>query len=171
MTVTEDLSRRKYHRDRSLCIIRSAEPGEAAMLSALALRSKSYWGYSSAFIDSCRDELAYRGEDIQSNRFRFAVAEVDEVCMGFYALRRVSSEEIELEALFVEPGQIGKGYGRRLIDHAKAEAAAWGAARLIIQADPHADAFYRAAGGKVIGQRESESIGGRLLPLFAISLP
>jgi hypothetical protein len=34
--------------------IRHARPGEAGVLSALAVRSKAHWGYDGAFLDSVR---------------------------------------------------------------------------------------------------------------------
>ena len=37
--------------------IRSARPEEAETLSALALRSKAYWGYPADFMEACREEL------------------------------------------------------------------------------------------------------------------
>lgn len=151
-------------------IIRPANPAEAERLSALALRSKAYWGYPPAFMSACRDELTYTAEDIASSTQQFAVAEAGGSCVGFYVLAPSTQDEMELEALFVEPAHIGKGCGREMIEHAKAAAAAGGAARLIVQGDPHAARFYEAAGGRVIGQRESGSIPGRYLPLYAIAL-
>ena len=35
--------------------------------------------------------------------------------MGFYSLEHISTSEVELSYLFVEPTFIGKGYGRKLI--------------------------------------------------------
>jgi GNAT superfamily N-acetyltransferase len=70
----------------------------------------------------------------------------------------LSVKEFELQALFVEPMRIGQGVGRALMDHAKVFAANVGAHSLVIEGDPHAERFYRAAGGRLIGQRESNSI-------------
>lgn len=39
--------------------IRVARADEHADISELALRSKSYWGYSKEFLDACRDELTF----------------------------------------------------------------------------------------------------------------
>ena len=150
--------------------MRPARPAEAEALSTLALRSKAHWGYSSAFMEACRDELTYRADDIASASFRFVVAEVDAAIVGFYALERLSAEEVELEALFVEPSHIGCGWGRALITHARQEAAKWGASTMTIQGDPHAEAFYRAAGGVRTGHRVSASVPGRYLPVFTIEL-
>jgi GNAT superfamily N-acetyltransferase len=150
--------------------IRRAHAGEARVLSELALRSKAHWGYSSEFLEAVRAELSYSEKQLQSERMRFFVLESTGRAVGFYALAHQGDTEIELDALFVEPEHIGKGFGRLLIEHAKSVAAALGATRLIIQGDPNAERFYRAAGGVLTGTRPSGSIPGRFLPTFAIDL-
>lgn len=148
--------------------IRRAQAPEARRLSEVAFHSKAYWGYSPEFMAACRRELTYTPADLRANPF--FVAEVDGRIVGFYGLASLSPTEIELEALFIEPAYIGQGYGRALIDHAKVTAQNLGAAALIIQGDPNAAPFYRAAGGRLTGQRESASIPGRYLPTFVIPL-
>jgi GNAT superfamily N-acetyltransferase len=101
---------------------------------------------------------------------RFVVLERAEIVIGFYALALQSGRAAELEALFVEPRFIGKGFGRVLLEDAKSVAATLGATLLIIQGDPNAERFYLAAGGVLSGTRESGSIPGRFLPMFEISL-
>lgn len=150
--------------------VRAARRDEARLLSDLALRSKAHWDYSAEFLVKVRDELSYRAEQIDSPDMRFAVIEVDGSPVGFYALQLLPASEIELGSLFVEPGFIGKGIGRKLMEHAKFVAAQLGATRMIIQGDPNAERFYIAAGGVLTGTRESGSIPGRLLPTFAIDL-
>ena len=149
-------------------LIRKAAEHEAALLSALAFRSKAYWTYPEAFMEACRSELSYSSKDLR--RHLFYVAEAAGSVVGFYALIELSAQEMELEALFVEPEHIGHGYGRRLIEHAKATARVLGPSSLIIQGDPNAETFYLAAGGKRTGERESGSIAGRYLPVFTINL-
>lgn len=152
------------------CAIRSAATTEAGLLSALAMRSKAYWGYSSEFLEACRAELSYSPDQIESSKLMFTVAEVAGAVTGFYALEQLSPTEFELEALFVDPNHIGKGVGLALIEHAKSTAAKLGGKSLIIQGDPNAASFYQAAGGVHTGQRESGSIAGRLLPVFTVQL-
>lgn len=98
------------------------------------------------------------------------MALLDSELAGFHAIEDVSGHEFELTALFVEPARMGTGVGRSLIEHAKAEARERGARVLTIQGDPNAERFYRAAGAEPVGQRPSESVAGRSLPLFAIEL-
>jgi N-acetylglutamate synthase-like GNAT family acetyltransferase len=151
-------------------MIRPARVEEARLLSDLALRSKAHWGYSAEFIEQCREELSYSEQQLRAEHMRFFVIESLQRVAGFYALKRLSANEMELEAMFVEPASIGEGFGRLLIDHAKSVASAMGAKRLVIQSDPYAQHFYVAAGGVVIGTRESASIPGRFLPTLAIEL-
>ena len=143
---------------------------EATLLSDLAMRSKAYWGYSNEFMEKCRDELSVQAFDIENRNFQYLVGELNNEIVGFYALERLSQLELELEALFVEPKEIGAGIGGALIRHAKKRAAGLGGQVLKIQGDPHAEKFYRAAGGVLTGTQESASIGGRYLPMFEINL-
>lgn len=151
-------------------VIRNARRDEASELSGLAMRSKAYWGYSREFMDACREELSVPQSHLENSRFCYVVAEHHGVIVGYYALERLSAAEFELEALFVEPRYIGSGIGRALITHAKKRAETAGGRTLIIQGDPNAENFYRAAGGRLTGKRESASIPGRFLPIFKICL-
>ncbi len=147
--------------------IRRAVENEAAWLSELAMRSKAIWGYGPEFMAACRDELTLSRDYIE--RHPTFVVETGTV-VGFYALEHLDPGEVELAFLFVEPEAIGHGHGRQLIEHAKTQARAAGYATMVIQGDPHAERFYRAAGGRLVGTQESLSIPGRLLPLFHLDL-
>ncbi len=150
--------------------IRAARPDEAASLSLLAMRSKAYWGYSQDFLDACRTELSVLPAEIKAGEYQHAVAENDSGILGFYALKRLTGRKFELEALFVEPDHIGTGIGRALMSHAHESVDSQGGTAIIIQSDPHAARFYKAAGGVLIGEKESGSIPGRYLPVYEISL-
>ncbi len=150
--------------------IRPANPQDDELLSGIALRSKSYWGYSAEFIEACRAELSISETEITDKERHYFAAESNDEVIGFYALERLSANEYELEALFVEPQRIGQGIGKALINHAKSTARELGARSLLIQSDPNATAFYLATGGVLIGERQSNSISGRYLPEFRISL-
>jgi len=157
-------------RDHVVHSIVEAKPSDATQLSKLAIRSKAIWGYDASFMQACEKELSYSAEKILAPNYHFYVAKKQNDVLGFYALQALSETQAELEALFVEPEWIGKGIGRTLIQHAIGFAKNQGCNSLIIQGDPHAEKFYRAAGGKNIGERESDSIPGRYLPVFEIFL-
>ncbi len=148
--------------------LRCAREDEAADLSRLTQRSKAHWGYTQAFMDACREELTVSAADIKADRRHYVVAVSGTTLAGFYSLDKMSDTEYELEALFVEPEHMGRGIGRTLLGHASDLVTARGGNRLLIQSDPHAEAFYRAAGAESIGHRESDSVPGRLLPLLVI---
>jgi GNAT superfamily N-acetyltransferase len=148
--------------------IRDATADEANALSDLAFRAKAHWGYPDDFMDACRGELTYPSELVAAGGF--AVAEVDGHRTGFYALSKVSPNTAELDALFVEPEHIGSGVGRALLDDALAAGRQAALERIIVQADPNAAGFYERAGAVQIGERESGSIPGRMLPLYEIRL-
>lgn len=156
--------------DDSELTIRPARPADAPLLSALAMRSKAYWGYSQEFMHAVQAELTYTCQQIESLHLRVFVLERNGQVIGFHALKQLPLPDIELDALFVAPEFIGKGFGRQLLEHAKQVATELGAGRMIIHGDPNAESFYLAAGGVLTGRRESLSIPGRFLPTFAIEL-
>lgn len=147
--------------------IRPARPGESEALSRLTLRSKAHWGYDDAFLDACRDELLVTEDAIASGSV--AVLETDRRSAGIYALAFVG-EIAELELFFVEPRDMGRGYGRRLWDHAVEAARDAGATRLLIQSDPNAEGFYLRMGAERTGSSPSASIPGRSLPVLEVRL-
>ena len=144
--------------------IRAARSDEAQRLSELAFRSKAHWGYSDAFMEASRDELRITRDAIE--RGDTVVVETAGRVQGFYSLSRLSPEAVELDHLFVEPEAIGAGHGAALFDHACARARSEGASVLVIQSDPHAEGFYRGRGALRVGERESGSVPGRMLPLL-----
>jgi GNAT superfamily N-acetyltransferase len=146
--------------------LRPARLEECAALSALALRSKASWGYSSDFLEHCAAELTLSPELIPHTFVIETVAGVH----GFYALSQLDARRAELELLFVEPSALRHGYGRRLLAHAQRHAReVLGARTLVIQGDPNAAAFYRAAGAVRVGELPSASITGRVLPLYELA--
>ncbi len=149
---------------------RDAKPQDADLISRLAVRSKSYWGYSKEFIEACREELLVTEQLIKSDKCHYVIVESKERLLGYYAIENSCKQEYELEALFVEPEYIGQGIGKALISHAKNSVKKLGGKSLVIQGDPNAEKFYLAVGAKKIGSRESASIPGRRLPLFKIDL-
>ena len=149
--------------------IRRARPSEHARLTELALRSKASHGYPDAFVAACRVELVWSAADIEAGEVH-ALVDGDDAPTGFCALSRADDGSCELEALFVEPGLVGRGRGRRLMAHAIERAAALGATELVIQSDPHAAGFYRRIGARHVGMRESGSVAGRWLPVLSVGV-
>jgi GNAT superfamily N-acetyltransferase len=150
--------------------IRCAKPSDADELSQLATRSKAHWGYSDEFMESCRQELTVSPEEIAADGIGFVVAEVDGTIAGFYSLKQQSAALFDLDALYVDPEHIGKGFGGLLLDNAVSAVQERGGERIQIQSDPNAIEFYAAAGAHQTGTQESGSIPGRFLPLLEIEV-
>ncbi len=146
--------------------IRAAEPQDGPQISALAFRSKAYWGYDQDFMNACRAELTYSAEQIECQDFDFHVCERDDQLVAFYGLSYGVTPYAELEALFVEPAYIGRGLGKQLFVHAVAQCRRRTKERMFIQADRFAAEFYAYMGARKCGMRESGSVAGRHLPIF-----
>lgn len=147
--------------------LRRARPEEAALLSDLALRSKSLWGYPIDFLEACRAELTLSADYIKASPV--FVLEEERGIVGFYGLREQGSE-LELLYLFVEPSATNRGYGKRLWNHAVLMAATLGFQKIKIESDPYAEAFYQAMGARRIGDIPSSLQAGRTLPLMEFPL-
>jgi GNAT superfamily N-acetyltransferase len=146
--------------------IRPARRDELDALTQLALRSKAVWGYSEAFMRSCVAELTL-AESALPGVF---VKEHGASVVGFYSLERMSSDEVQLVHLFVEPRELGCGHGMDLIQHAQLQARRAGYRVMVIHGDPNAAEFYEKAGAREVGVYASASIPGRMLPLFRLRL-
>ena len=147
--------------------LRAARPDEAALLSALAWRSKAYWGYDAAFLEACRAPLTVTA-DFVARQPVFVLEERDSTgtrVAGFYGFD-LDAVEPEFEFLYVEPFAIGRRYGKHLWRHAVETAGRLGVRSFTLAADPHAEAFYLAMGAERIGAIESEAVAGRMLPLL-----
>jgi GNAT superfamily N-acetyltransferase len=147
--------------------LRRARPEEASLLSDLALRSKSLWGYPKTFLEACRAELTLSADYINASPV-FVLEEEERGIVGFYGLREQGSE-LELLYLFVEPSATNRGYGKRLWKHAVEMAATLGFQKIKIESDPYAEAFYQAMGARRIGDISSLQ-AGRTLPLMEFLL-
>ncbi|HWJ10664.1 MAG TPA: GNAT family N-acetyltransferase [Nocardioides sp.] len=147
--------------------LRLARPGEAAALSALALRSKAHWGYDAAFLDACREELTLRDDELAARRA--LVVELDGEVAGFSTLEG-DPPDGELGMLFVEPAAIGRGLGGALLGALVEQARGLGFTRVTIDADPHAEAFYLAHGAVRVGEVASGSVPGRVLPRLTLDV-
>ena len=145
-------------------IPRPARPDEADALTALCLRSKAYWGYSADFMVQAAPHLAIPPDLIAARRVFVTGPPLARPA----AVMAVSPPDAggcaELVLLFVDPPEIGKGYGSTLLAHALHVARRDGAAALRVLSDPNAAPFYRAKGAVQTGTAPSDAIPGRSLP-------
>jgi GNAT superfamily N-acetyltransferase len=148
--------------------LRSAEPNEALTLTAIAFAAKRHWGYPEAWIDRWRDVLTITPAYVADHAC--FVAREDGTIVGFVALRAEGADRW-IDHLWVLPGAMGHGIGRQLFSRALDEASRAGAARVLVESDPHAEGFYFRMGARTL-ERLPAPIDGieRLLPVMEKSL-
>jgi len=150
--------------------IRKATPDEANLLNELFYRSKAHWGYDEAFMERVRHLIYIIPKQIAQSWVYVHEDEAARV-VGFYMLLRGDDETtFHLEYLFIEPQDIGRGYGKALFQHAVALVRTLGGTAVTLAADAHAEAFYLKLGCIRIGDQESV-LPYRTLPLLRYSLP
>ena len=145
-----------------------ATPDEADALTALAHSAKRHWRYPAEWIDYWKSDLTLTSEFISNNEV--FVATLDDTIAGCCAL--VTSNGLaELEHMWIEPGQMGKGIGRALFEHTERRAHGLGFRTLELSADPNAEAFYERMGAKRIGDIPADMFGqSRVLPRMRVDL-
>jgi ribosomal protein S18 acetylase RimI-like enzyme len=98
------------------------------------------------------------------------VAEINDAPIAFYTLLEKDGSAW-LENLWVSPGWIGKGLGKKLFVHALELSRRRGFKILQLEADPNAAGFYEKMGMYQIGERRSELEGQpRILPIMEVRL-
>ena len=136
---------------------------DAKELTRIALKSKSFWGYSDELIESWREDLTVTSKMLKDwNVCKYVI---DDKIVGFYILNQPEDKSIELEFLFVLPNLIGKGIGKKLLNHSIEKGINLNCNEMIVLADPNAKYFYAYKGFETIYEKES-SISNRFLPVM-----
>jgi GNAT superfamily N-acetyltransferase len=148
---------------------RLARPDELEAITALAIRSKRYWGYSDEFIETLTPELTFRQADLDDERTRVEVLESDGELVAAIRLRR-RTELAYLEDLWIDPQAIGQGYGRISFERAAHIGREWGKGVMELEADPHAEPFYLHLGCQRVWMSPVTSVPGRSVPLMRYAL-
>lgn len=144
--------------------LRPARPDEAPQLTALATAAKRHWGYPEAWINQWAGALTITPDYVRSQVV--TVVEDETKLLGFSAVVPSLPRAI-LDHLWVQPGAMGRGLGRRLFARAEADARLAGATVLHVTADPHAEEFYRKMGLVTVGHEAAPMNGqARHLPLM-----
>lgn len=142
-----------------------ARPSEVEALSALARRSKAHWGYPADWLEAWGPQLTLSRADLETHEV--FVARGAEQPVGFYSL--AFGNRAALEHLWMDPRFMGRGLGRRLVEHAMSRTALRGYGSLQVDADPNAEAFYVRMGGIRVGLVPAPVAGAaRLLPRLVI---
>jgi len=149
-------------------MIISVLPSDTTVLTEIALESKAHWGYTTAQLNSWREDLTIHPEILESWRGSKFMSEHE--IAGFYLLNRVNARTCYLEFLFVKPKFIGKNIGKQLIEHAIISCSTNSCEVLNVLSDPNAESFYAKHGFKTLSLKES-SIPGRFLPKMELEFP
>ncbi len=147
-----------------------AKAEQADLLTSISLAAKAHWGYSSDFMKACRAELTITPKQIANSDNIILVKEEDSVVVGFAFVKPEKESSGSLEALFIQPNYMNRGFGTELLTAAKLIAKSRGYEKLVIDSDPHAAGFYKKMGAVKTGEVPSTSIEGRLLPQYELLL-
>lgn len=145
--------------------IRPAYHDEGILLTELTLRSKSYWKYSLAYLESCRSHLCIDEDYIK--RWPVLVLEradgILNQIIGYYSLKIISGEQ-RLDNLWIDLPYIGKGFGKIAILHALGVARDLMWDHFYLASEPGAVLFYQKCGGLLVGQVPSKLEANLKLP-------
>jgi GNAT superfamily N-acetyltransferase len=130
--------------DAGFISIRYAVVAERASLEALQFRASVHATRYAEQLRAHPEVVAIPVQQIEDGVVR--VAERHGCIAGFAILLPPMGGTCELDAIFVEPDQMGTGVGRRLIDDAVVIARRWGARRIDVVANPDACGFYERLG-------------------------
>ena len=153
----------------ALSRFRPARPDELEAITALAIRSKAYWGYPDDFMAALGPELTFRQSDLDDPRTCVEVLEIDGRLIGAIRMRR-RTELAYLEDLWVDPEAIGQGYGRIGFERACEIGRGWGKGVMELEADPFAEPFYLHLGAVRVGMSPVTVVPGRAVPLMRYAL-
>jgi GNAT superfamily N-acetyltransferase len=145
---------------------RRPSPEAAEQLTALTLASKAHWGYDQDFMNRARPSLTVTPEYLDANDCW--VAEIEGATVGWFSLVSIP-DGLLLDNFFLLPAHMGSGIGRLMWDEALRRAAAAGARRLTLEADPNASGFYERMGARLTGSGAAQATGRRL-PVYEIEL-
>lgn len=144
-----------------------AESADHKLLTQITFEGKGFWGYSQTQLLSWERDLTITSEYIEENEIYKLLLNGE--IIGYYSYLMVAEMEIKLDYLFLSPKYIGKGYGKLLMLDFLLKVQAEAAKRIILEAEPQAENFYKKFGFITYGKRES-SIKDRFLPQMKLDL-
>lgn len=149
--------------------IRRAAVQDVRVLSDIAYHSEAYWGYDPEYMENFRSLYRVTEKFIRHNRTY--VLENQNRILGFYGLA-AGGPVNSLEYFFIEPQNIGRGYGKLLWEHLlEFTCQSAGIKEFEIVTSPQAQAFYTRLGAVCLGEVESLLKKGRMIPRLVYGLP
>lgn len=128
--------------------------GEHAALEALQMRASLANPGDRAAVEAHPEAVTLPAEQITLGDVM--VAEFNGRLLGFAALARRGDGDVDLDGLFVDPDAWRFGIGSKLVQAIVERARDTGARQMHVVANPHALAFYAAAGFVERGMTETE---------------
>lgn len=135
---------------------------EMGILNKISITSKAYWGYPGEWMEKWHDELLLSDADFDDHII-FKI-EDEGIIFGFCVMTE-HPDAYEVLHLWILPDFIGKGYGKKLLDHTIKQVVTKNKP-IIVEADPNAESFYAKQGFHTFSRRESSFPKGRFLPLM-----
>lgn len=148
-------------------VILKAHPSDHEILTAITKLSKAYWGYSRQQLEEWDALLTVTPDYITDNE-TYKLVSNDSV-IGYYSFFMDDPQTLKLDNLFILPEFIGKGFGKKLMEHLFEKAALYNCSSIMLDSDPNAESFYSRFGFITIGQIEN-ALKTRFLPIMKKSL-
>ncbi|MDF3025946.1 MAG: hydrolase [Fluviicola sp.] len=144
-----------------------AEIQDCQLLTETATRSKQDWGYSDNVMELWKDDLLIDEDYIRKNTV--IKVYVTGRFIGFFAVIALDNEILEIDHLWLLPGEKRKGFGslifKTILQYGKTNAFK----KAILIAEPNAKGFYEKMGGTVQGTFQSK-IKDRQLEIYHYTL-
>ncbi len=146
--------------------LRRCSAHDARVLTRIAHAAKASWGYGADLLALWDADLTIEPAFVERHEVWAAVSH-DEI-VGFSAVTGEGPVR-EIEHLWVDPGWMGRGVGRLLVEHLVTRTRAAGVEEVRVVSDPNAAGFYRRLGARDVGERSSLP-AGRRLPVLVFGL-
>mgnify|MGYP001794405134 CR=1 FL=1 len=140
---------------------RRASTSDLPTLNHISVTSKAHWGYPAEWMERWKDGLLLKERHL--TEYQILLAEFKEGTIGFCAISE-NTTQYQVEHLWLLPQHIGQGYGKRLLEQALASFTT-ADKPILVEADPHAEAFYERQGFVTFSQVASYP-PGRYLPVM-----
>jgi len=147
--------------------IKRARKDDHSILTEITFSGKSFWGYDTDQLEKWRVDLTISENYISENETYKLI--LDEKTVGYYSILKAYNDIIILDNIFLLPEYIGKGFGRFLMLDCINRAKTLNAKKIVLDAEPSAEKFYRNFGFEIYNHLES-SIKGRFLPQMELIL-
>lgn len=144
-----------------------ANPEDDKILTDITKKSKAHWGYSDEQMEKWSQDLTINKDYIKKSKvYKLSL---NNTIIAYYSYFNINENTVKLDNLFVVPEEMGKGYGKILMNDFINKTKKEKTAKIILDADPNAEKFYEGFGFLKISQIET-SIKNRFLPVMELKL-